>query len=164
MKGNSILAVSANRVEGIRMCHEKGRNYKGLLQPLWVKTGSYLCQSKTTAEMDVCVQSDRDRMVAIIHAVAPENDGFIGRLSTSNAFGEDTVSERWVCACVCVCVFVCYDRSWSMTNSNQLGCVLRFLGKGSFSYTRTIITQTQGRCHKASEYIEFTNKWMSFFL
>lgn len=46
-------------------------------------------------------------MAAIIRPVAPENDGFIGCPSTSNAFGEDIVSERSVCARVCVCVFVC---------------------------------------------------------
>lgn len=52
----------------------------------------------TTGAMDVCVQWDRDRPVAIIHPVAAENDGFIGYLSSRKAFGEDTISERGVYA------------------------------------------------------------------
>lgn len=46
-------------------------------------------------------------MVAIFHPLSPENDGFIGYLSTSDAFGGDIVSERgfvhvYVSACLCV--------------------------------------------------------------
>lgn len=54
----------------------------------------------------MCVQWDRDRAVAITQPGAQENDDFIGCLSTSNAFGEDTVSEKDACACVCLCVCV----------------------------------------------------------
>lgn len=51
----------------------------------------------------MCVFSQRQgRMVPIVHPVAPENDGFIGFLSTSNAFGKDTISERGSYAHTCV--------------------------------------------------------------
>lgn len=55
----------------------------------------------------MCFQLDRDRLAAIICPVVSENYGFIGYPSTSNAFGEDIVSEWRFCARVCVGVFVC---------------------------------------------------------
>ncbi len=134
-----MFAASANRVEGICLYHERPVMIKACCG--W-KSG-HVFVKVTTGETDVCVQWNKDRMFAIIHLVSPEYDGFIGYLSTSSVFSGDIVSERGICVCVWGFVCVCYHRSWSMTNSNQLGCVLTFLGKGSFSLTRS---KTSDKC------------------
>lgn len=68
------------------------------------KVGHVFVKGTTGEEECVYLERDGDRMVTIIHPVAPENDGFTGHLSTRNAFGEDTISEQGSYASVCWCV------------------------------------------------------------
>lgn len=75
----------------------------------------------------MCVQEEGDRAAAIIQPDLPGNDGFIGEMSKSSAFGGDTVSEG--------SVFGCHNPSRSMTN--QSGCVMMFGSKGSMTSTRS---------------------------
>lgn len=100
---NSTPAASANTVDINSTCSINNPvMVKSGCSPRGYKTGHVFVRANYREEECAYSPGDVDRMVTIIHPVPPENDGFIGNLSTSNTFGGDTVSERGRCACICV--------------------------------------------------------------